>query len=142
MKRIGKFFVSHTENERRSTLAGVNLFFGALLGAHLGTMSEVPIDKYIFLILLLSGAVMGIFLVASSVRKRVIWITVFAYAALFAGILYIPKIQPRGMEDEIQRIIAMLVIWLLLLLLIRFMAVLPEPEASEGARPLEIEDEA
>ena len=141
MKRIGKMFLSHTESERRSTLAGVNLFFGALLGAHLGTMGHVPIDDYIFLIIMLAGAVTGIFLVASSTRKRVVWLTVLIYVAAFAAILLIPRLQPPNMEDEMQRIIAMLVIWLGMMVLIRVMPVIPEPDAPAGGNPLPIEDE-
>ena len=141
MKRIGRMFLSHTESERRSTLAGVNLFFGALLGAHLGTMGDVPIDDYIFLIMLLAGAVAGIFTVAGSRRTGVIWATVSLYVLVFAAILFFPEMQPRHMEDEIQRIVAMLAIWLVVMVVLRFMPVLPEPEAPDVATPLPIEDE-
>ena len=142
MKRIGRMILSHTEGERRSTLAGVNLFFGALLGAHLGTMGEVPIGDYIFLIMLLAGAVTGIFTVASSTRTRVIWLTLLIYVLVFAAILFFPEMQPPNMESEIQRIIAMLAVWLAAMVLLRLTPVLPDPDSPAGSGPLPVDEES
>jgi uncharacterized membrane protein len=141
MKRIRNIF-SYTEAELRSTLAGVNLFFGALLGAHLGTMSRVPIYDYVFLIMLLAGAVTVIFMVASSTRARLVWFTVGLYVLIFAAIISIPEMRPRHMENEIQRIVAMLAVWLVFIVSLRLAPVHPEPGAQAGGGPLPVDDEA
>ena len=142
MKRFGRLFVSYTEAERRSTLAGVNLFFGALLGAHLGTMDQLPLRDYILLVVLLAGAVTGIFLVVSSRRMSVIWLTVVLYVIVFGTMLLVPAAQPPNMEDEFQRIVAMLAVWLVLLMSIRLQPAVPESGEQAGDKPLALEDEA
>ncbi len=142
MKRFGRLFVSYTEAERRSTLAGVNLFFGALLGAHLGTMDQLPLRDYILLVVLLAGAVTGILLVVSSRRMSVIWATVVIYVVVFGAILLVPAAQPPNMEDELQRIVAMLAVWLVLLMGIRLQPAVPEEGEPAGDKPLALEDEA
>jgi hypothetical protein len=143
VKGIGRGFMSQTEAERRSVLAGTNLFFGALLGAHLGTMDEVPIYDYLFLILLLGGAVTGIMMIAVSNRWRVVWVTLIMYVVLLGSVILSPDLLPAHMRGEIERIAVMFVVWLLILAYLRVLPVIPEEsEAASPSAPMRIDDEA
>jgi hypothetical protein len=121
------------ENERRATLAGVNLFFGVLLGANLGSINSVPLFDYVKLTILLSGSVMALYTIAVSKRPRTIWTLIILYGGLLAITILVPDMRPVGMEAEMERIIATLVIWLAFLTLVRLS---PSADADQDTPPL------
>jgi hypothetical protein len=128
-----KFMRKTPENERRATLAGVNLFFGVLLGANLGAINAVPLFDYVKLVILLSGSVMALYTIAVSKRPRAIWTLILLYGALLGVTIAVPDLRPEGMEAEMERIIATLAIWLAFLTLVRLS---PSADSEEdGAKP-------
>jgi hypothetical protein len=121
--------IAQSDNERRAAFAGVNLFFGVLLGANLGSINSIPIEDYVKLVILLSGSVMALYTIAVSTRPRLIWTLVLVYGALLALTVAVPDLRPVGMEAEMERIIATLAIWLSCLVLVRL--------TPEAAQPVE-----
>lgn len=111
--------IAQPENERRAAFAGVNLFFGVLLGANLGSINIIPIADYVKMVILLSGSVMALYTIAVSTRPRLIWSLVIIYGALLAVTVAVPDLRPEGMEAEMERIIATLAIWLTCLVIVR-----------------------
>jgi Na+-transporting NADH:ubiquinone oxidoreductase subunit NqrD len=107
------------ENERHATLAAVNLFFGVLLGANLGSINSVPLFDYIKLVLLLGGSVMALFTIAVSTRWRTVTGLAITYALLLGLTIVDADMRPEGMESEMERIIATLGIWFLFVVLVR-----------------------
>jgi hypothetical protein len=110
---------SQPENERHATLAAVNLFFGVLLGANLGSINSVPLFDYIKLVLLLGGSVMALYTIAVSTRWRTVAGLIVTYALLLGLTIVDEDMRPQGMEAEMERIIATLAIWFLFVVFVR-----------------------
>jgi hypothetical protein len=106
-------FVS-TEGGRAGTIDGLNLFFGALLGANLGTLDHLPIWEYIRLIVLLAGTVIVLRMYSTSKRRIMMLVVLGAYAMFLTGMIVLPDLQPRGMSaEDVQRLAATLGVWVL-----------------------------
>lgn len=65
-----KSFFTQTEREKRGTVDGVNLFFGALIGANLGSLQGVSLLGYTMVVLMLAGTVMAMRAFVESERRR------------------------------------------------------------------------
>lgn len=137
--------VRQPEEERRASLAGANLFFGVLLGANLGSVNTLQLYDYVFLTILLAGAVMGLFTITISRRPRHIWTTLLLYVAVLTAVVAIPELRPERMEREIERVVATLAIWMAILFGIRLTpsATPDQGETVRGVRDSELrmEDE-
>jgi hypothetical protein len=110
---------SQPENERHASLAAVNLFFGVLLGANLGSINSVPLFDYVKLVLLLGGSVMALYTIAVSTRWRTVGGLIVAYALLLGVTIVDSDLRPEGMEAEMERIVATLGIWFLFVVIVR-----------------------
>jgi hypothetical protein len=109
-------FVS-TEGGKIGAIDGLNLFFGALLGANLGTLDRMPIREYVTLIVLLAGTVMTLRMISTSERRVVMLAVLAVYALLLVGLVMLPNFQPQGMSaGDVQRLAATLGIWILCVL--------------------------
>jgi hypothetical protein len=119
-----------TKREKLGTIDGMNLFFGALLGANLGTIDALPLWDYVQLIVLLAGMVMTIRVVSTSERRVYAAATVVLYVALMTSVLLVPTLRPDGLAPgDLQRLIATLVIWLVATLLVEFWPTRESPES-------------
>lgn len=120
-----------TRAERIGGVDGLTLFFGALLGANLGTIQSLPIEDYIQLIVLLAGAVIAIRLISLSERKaNVLW-TVAFFAAILAAIAAVPALRPDGLPEEaLHRIFATIGIWVAAVLLVEFWPQQDDPDVA------------
>lgn len=108
----------NTAGGKAGTIDGLNLFFGALLGANLGTMQGLGLYDYIKIIVLLAGTVIVIRLVSTSERKFYVAANVVLYIVLIAGLLLYPAFQPKGVAPaDLHRLAATLGIWFSLVLL-------------------------
>ena len=124
-------FLKQTTKERAGTIDGLNLFFGALLGANLGTLDELDMEDYVKFTVLLAGTVMALRMVSTSERRVYAIATAGLYAGLIFAILLIPSIQPSGLaEKDLHRLLATLGIWLGSVLLMELWPV----KASEAAQ--------
>ncbi len=106
---------SYSESEQRVTLASLNLFFSALLGANLGTMNEIPLPEYFKMVLLLVGAVTAILMIAVSELRAMILRIVLVLVA----VALLASLGQGGTQREFNRLAITLAVWLGLLLLLR-----------------------
>lgn len=101
-----------TEREKRGTLAAMNLFFGALLGANLGTIGAASASDYVLLVTLIGGAVSSIYVALASERRRFALTMLAFYAALIGFALVTPGRALKSVpEADFQRIVLTLGIW-------------------------------
>jgi hypothetical protein len=102
-----------TEGGKAGMIDGLNLFFGALLGANLGTLDRLPIAQYAKLIVLLAGTVMAVRMVSTSEQRGRMLAVLLVYAGLLACLVFVPSMQPKGMApDDLHRFGATLGIWI------------------------------
>jgi hypothetical protein len=101
----------NTPGGKTGTIDGLNLFFGALLGANLGTMQTLELRDYISLVILLAGTVMVLRMLSTSERRTYAYVLVGIYVVIFAAVLLF--LPPKGMSPgDLHRLAATLGIWM------------------------------
>ena len=105
-------FWQQTTGEKHSTIASLGLFFGALLGANLGTLSDLPLRDYILIIVLLAGAVSMIQITVASERRAYVAATSVLYVAVLGAIYFVPDLRPAMSESDLLKLLATLGVWL------------------------------
>jgi hypothetical protein len=119
-----------TAGEKMGSVDGLNLFFGALLGANLGTLDHVAMGDYVRFIVLLAGTVVALRIVSTSHRRIYALVTMALYAALIVTVLYVPSMQPKGLsENALHRIVATIGVWVVFVMVMEFW---PVKEEGEG----------
>src|SRR4051812_13246065 len=107
----------NTAGGKAGAIDGLNLFFGALLGANLGTMQGMSLAEYGKMIVLLAGTVMALRMISTSERRVMMLAVIAVYAALIGAMLVIPKLQPDGMATgDFHRLVVTLAIWVVFVL--------------------------
>jgi hypothetical protein len=81
-------YLVQTHRERRGGIDGLNLFFGALLGANLGTLEQLPLTDYVKLIVLLAFTVVGLRMISTSERRLYALLTLGIYVILVGFVLF------------------------------------------------------
>ena len=120
---------SQTEREKLGSVDGINLFFGALLGANLGTVEALPLEEYVKLVVLLVGLVATLRLVSVSERRRYALATLAFYVVVVAVILFLPATRPEGLPTaDLHRLAATLSIWVATTMMIEFYPTKTTPE--------------
>jgi hypothetical protein len=110
-----------TEGGKAGAIDGLNLFFGALLGANLGTMQGMPLLDYIKLIFLLAATVMVIRMLSTSERRIYMLFQVALFVLILGMFLLVPLFQPKGMAvADLHRLAATLAIWIAFVLAAEF----------------------
>lgn len=113
-----KNFFRNTQGEKIGSVDGLNLFFGALLGANLGTMQALPFGEYVKLVVLLAGTVIVLRMISTSDRRAKVFGLVAIYVALVGANFFLPTFKPKGMPDrDLYKLVATLGIWLLFILM-------------------------
>jgi hypothetical protein len=87
-------FEAQTRAEKRAAINGMNLFFGALIGANLGSFDSLNERDYLLLIIIVSLIVLYIQL-APVARRR--WPQLVNLVLAVAG-LYVLLMTPFGLE--------------------------------------------
>lgn len=134
-------YLRQTHRERMGGIDGVNLFFGALLGANLGTIEQLPLADYVQLIIILAGTVVTLRVVSTSDRRGYALASLGLYLFLVGVYLAVPHLRPDGLSPAASaRLGATLAIWVLLVLTLEYWPVKPEqvrpaeqPEPEEAA---------
>ena len=109
-------FIS-TPGGKAGAIDGLNLFFGALLGANLGTLENLELSDYVQLVVLLAGTVMALRMVSTSERRVYMLVVLALYAALLVGLVTVPALKPEGMSPgDLHRLVATLAVWVLFVL--------------------------
>ena len=93
MRRFLKNAFVPTESEYRANHAGLNTFFGAVLGFVLAGTEALDTFEFAMLLFLVSGVVVSILYISASTQT-------YAYAALsVVMILCLPRITDRMLDD-------------------------------------------
>jgi hypothetical protein len=129
-----KKLLTSTEGGKTGAIDGLNIFFGALLGANLGTLEKMPVFDYVKLIFLLAATVMALRMVSTSERRKTMLVTVGIYALLIVGMLGLPGLQPKGMDaGDLQRLVATLVVWIVFVVASELSPIEKKAEQSPSA---------
>ena len=125
-----------TKAERLGSVDGFNLFFGALLGATLGTLGTVPLKDYVLLIILLAGTVAVLRMVSTSERRLYALGTLALYVGLLAMVFTDDRMTPKGLSDgDLNRLVATLAVWILAVLIVEFAPTHAEEGAPSPSQP-------
>jgi len=118
-----------TRTRKAGAIDGLNLFFGALLGANLGTFEGLKLSHYLMMIGLLAGMVMALRMVSSGEGRRRMLLLLAVYALLLVGVLASPGLRPEGLApDDLNRLIATMFVWIGLALAIELSPVREEEQ--------------
>jgi hypothetical protein len=110
-----------TRGEKIGAIDGINLFFGALLGANLGAIEQMPLRYYFQMIILLVGTVMALRMLSTSDRLGYKLMTLGTYVVLVPAFLFLPALHPEGLsEDATARLGITLAVWVGSVLLMEF----------------------
>ena len=105
-----KHLFRNTPGGKTGAIDGLNLFFGALLGANLGTMQALDLPQYIELVVLLAGTVMVLRMLSTSERRTYMLVLVGIYIAIIATLLVF--LPPKGLHAaDLHRLTVTLAIW-------------------------------
>src|SRR4051794_31136049 len=85
-----------TTGGKSGAIDGLNLFFGALLGANLGTIQGMGLLYYVELIFVLAATVMTLRMLSTSPRRMYMLLNVGLYSVIVAAFLFWPPLQPKG----------------------------------------------
>jgi uncharacterized membrane protein len=114
-------YLTQTNRERQGSIDGLGLFFGALLGANLGTVDQLPLLDYIKLIVLLACTVMVLRLLSTSERRGYALASLAVYVVVMGAFLGVPAMRPDGFSaDAAARLGATLAIWVAMVLAIEY----------------------
>lgn len=126
-----KSYFLYTKREKRGAIDALNLFFGALLGANLGTLGALGLSEYVKLVFLLAATVTFMRLVSTSERRGFALVMLAAYALLLGSVLTVPKLKPEGISsDDLHRLVATLAIWVVFVLITEFSPVIEHKRKS------------
>ena len=129
-----KNLLRNTEGGKAGAIDGLNIFFGALLGANLGTVDRMPLYDYVKLIFILAATVMTLRMLSTSERRKMMLLSVFVYALIIAGMAFLPPFQPKGMDKgDLYRMVATLVIWMAFVLAAELSPMEKKDEAAVDA---------
>lgn len=130
-----RFFLLQTRAEQRATAGGINLFFGALIGAHLGAYTDLPLNTFTTLVMLLAGAVLALQTALHSERRLYTWSIVAVYAALLVWSTRAPTIWPRDQIPEgLDKVLVTFAVWLFAVVTV---TVLPTLDGRRDLLPVE-----
>ena len=112
-----KNVLRNTPGEKAGSVDGLNLFFGALLGANLGPMQSLPLAQYGKLVILLAGTVIVLRMISTSERRAKVFTLVAVYVALVGANFFVPAFKPNVMPDrDLYKLVATLAIWLIFII--------------------------
>ena len=125
-------WLTQGRGRREGAIDGLNLFFGALLGANLGTLDGLKLVTYVQLVTLLAGTVMAL-RVACTAEKRAPALAVLAlYVALLIALVKLPGLQPAGLATEdLHRLAATLALWVTFVIVLEVAARQKDVPAAE-----------
>jgi hypothetical protein len=113
---------------------GLNLFFGALLGANLGTLEGLRLVSYVQLVTLLAGTVMALRVVSMSEQFGRALVLLALYAVLLLALANVPALRPAGMElNNLHKLLATLALWVTFVVVIELVSrktAAAEPDAG------------
>lgn len=126
-----KYF-RNTASGKVGGIDGLNLFFGALLGANLGLIQGLALFDYFKIIVLLAGVVMVIRMLSTSRRRSYMVFNVALYVVLVGGLLLWPPLQPKGVAvADLHRLAVTLGVWVTLIVISELLPVYDDSREEE-----------
>lgn len=108
-----------TKREQASYRNSTSMFFGALLGANLGTLSGLPVADYVSVVALLIGWVMALQLVSVARSRAYAAVTLSIYGGMLLFAYTTDQLRPSGLsEGDFAKLAATLGMWLVLVAII------------------------
>ena len=135
MKNLLKWnLFKQTRAEKQGYVNGLGLFFGALLGANMGVLTDLEPSEYLKIILMLAAVVLWIQMLGAS-RSRLHTLRMLG-AVAFPVLMLVafPDVRPQGLtERQSSNMVATLGVWLLCIALIEVTPVVSvaEEEAAQ-----------
>jgi hypothetical protein len=134
---------ARTRRERQVAADGLNLFFGALLGANLGTFADVKLPHYVMIITILAVTVLALRLVSAPGSRGPVLAMLGAYLAMLFAFAAHPALHPEGLRpQDIYKLAATMGVWVILSLAIELTPASDERALPHGAVSEEAEGEA
>lgn len=128
---------TQTSRERTGSIDGINLFFGALIGANLGTLDGLALRDYGILIAMLAGTVTALRLVSVSERRFYALGALGVWIALLAILYLNPSLVPPGLaQGDVDRLAVTIMIWVGSVVTFELMPV-KEPATAPATPPAE-----
>ncbi len=119
------------KGRKEGAMDGLNLFFGALLGANLGTITGLKLVTYVQLIVLLVSTVMALRIFAMSEKRLLAGVMLAAYVAALVTLAVVPGVQPSGLASaDLNRLVATLIIWIAMVVLLEIFSRLNSEKAA------------
>jgi hypothetical protein len=103
--------MSQTPREKIATVDGISLFFGALLGANLGTLEGLRLYDYGVIIFVLAFTVIALRMFSMSERRAYAYSLLVIYAVVVALFLHFQRPAELA-PDDAARLMVTLGIWL------------------------------
>lgn len=123
----------NTARGKAGAVDGLNLFFGALLGANLGTLDRLRLVEYVQIAALLAGTVMAVRMVSTSERRGLMLGVLGVYAFLLVCLVLLPGARPDNMAvDDLHRLVATLAVWVIFILGIELSPIRESPPPPSG----------
>jgi hypothetical protein len=131
MKLLTKGLFKQTKAEKHSYVNGLGLFFGALLGANMGVLTDLDPSEYLKIILMLAAVVLWIQMLGAS-RSRAHALRMMAAVAIPVVVLVVfPGARPQGLtERQGLNMVATLLVWLLCIALIELTPQVPDTDVA------------
>ena len=127
--RMPASFVS-TESEYRANLAGLNTFFGAVLGFGLAGIDQLDVFEFSYLLFIVSGIVISVLYVSASKHKLI-------YSLLTLAFIYmLPQVfEPWFDEGEKlpEKLQATLAVWAIMSIFVEFLPRRPDEAETKAA---------
>ncbi|MEH6702345.1 hypothetical protein [Parasphingorhabdus sp.] len=115
-----------TQREYEATINALNIFFGAIIGVSLGNITEIPMDDYILLLVIISAMVSSILLVTYTHRR--IWNSIMLTAVLLAA--WYAESNAGDLIDFPERVLPTLTVWGALAVMTEFSDRADDPQSD------------
>lgn len=124
-----------TRAEKQGYVNGLGLFFGALIGANMGVLTDLAPSEYLKVIMMLAGGVLWLQMLGAS-RSRLHTLRMLAAVALPVFVLLVfPDARPQGLtERQGHNMVATLGVWLVCIALIELTPVVSEAEEEAAQK--------
>ncbi len=117
-----------TQREYEATINALNIFFGAIIGVSLGNITEIPLDDYVILLVIISALVSSILLVTYTHRR--VWNSVMLTGVLLAA-WYAESDSSGAVIDFPERVLPTLTVWAALAVMTEFSDRAEDPRADQ-----------
>ncbi|WP_108810774.1 hypothetical protein [Sphingorhabdus sp. Alg231-15] len=126
LRQIGDIF-KLTQREYEATINALNIFFGAIIGVSLGNITEIPLQDYIMLLVVIATMVSSILMVTYT--HRPLWNSL-VLAVIFLAAWYAESDSSGQLIDFPDRVLPTLSVWAAMAIMTEFTDRTRDPEEN------------